>query len=411
MSMSKKRRFLRISKWFFLLLILFLLWSAIGEETKQGGREKEETAGAKEIPFTSQLQKGVKKLGQKMVDSQSVVMDLLAGSEPVFFEERKAGMQESGLPFSLSDPYFYPEEDSLKQLEEENRLYQEKLAQGEGEEKGKLPEEDTGTEEADKFVAAGEKSQFILWENYQDMDKLLQGFYTVDSTTVAVPELFRLDTLKELDCTIDKQGAGPQILIYHTHSQEAFVDSIPGDASTSIVGAGDILTSLLEGYGYKVLHHKGQYDVEKRDYAYSNSLSAIEQLLKDNPSVQVVIDLHRDAVAEETRLVTQVAGRPTAKVMFFNGLSRTKKQGVIPYLENPYLQENLAFSFQMKVLCDEYYPGFARNIYLRAYRYNMHVAPKTLLIELGAQTNTVQEIHNALEPLAHILDKVLSGKG
>ncbi len=73
------------------------------------------------------------------------------------------------------------------------------------------------------------------------------------------------------------------------------------------------------------------------------------------------------------------------------------------------MKENLAFSFQMKVLCDEYYPGFARNIYLRAYRYNMHVSPRTLLIELGAQTNTVEEIHHALDPLAQILDMVLGG--
>ena len=75
-----------------------------------------------------------------------------------------------------------------------------------------------------------------------------------------------------------------------------------------------------------------------------------------------------------------------------------------------YLRENLAFSFQMKKACDEYYPGFARNIYLRAYRYNMHLCPKTLLIELGAQTNTKEEIRDALSPLAHVLWLVLSGE-
>ena len=404
MSMSKKRRFLWISKWFFLFLLLFILWNSIGEgDAKESGRDSS---------VATFLQEGLEKLGQKMVDSQSVVMDLLAGSEPVFFEDRKAGVQESGLPFSLKDPYFYPDEDSLKQFQEENRLYQEKLAEGaaSNQEEASGGEEGAGQEEKTEFVAAGEKSQFISWENYRDVEKLLQGFYTVDSTTEAIPELFQLNTLKEMDLSIDQETQGPQILLYHTHSQETFVDSVPGDISTSIVGVGEVLASLLEGYGYKVLHHQGQYDVEVRDYAYSNSLAPIEQILKDNPSIQVVIDLHRDAVGEDTKLVTQVAGRPTAKVMFFNGLSRSKTQGAISYLENPYLQENLAFSFQMKALCDEYYPGFARDIYLRAYRYNMHVAPKTLLIELGAQTNTVEEIHNALEPLAHILDKVLSGK-
>ena len=102
-------------------------------------------------------------------------------------------------------------------------------------------------------------------------------------------------------------------------------------------------------------------------------------------------------------------GRPTAQFMFFNGMSRTKK-GKIDYLENPYLADNLAFSFQMQVTCNEYYPGIARRIYLKAYRYNMHLCPKTLLIELGAQTNTMEEIWNACEPLAHVLDLVLSGQ-
>ena len=95
--------------------------------------------------------------------------------------------------------------------------------------------------------------------------------------------------------------------------------------------------------------------------------------------------------------------------MFFNGMSQTRK-GKIDYLENPYLSQNLAFSFQMQVASNEYYPGIARRIYLKAYRYNMHLCPKTLLIELGAQNNTVEEIRNACEPLAHILHLVLSGE-
>ena len=56
------------------------------------------------------------------------------------------------------------------------------------------------------------------------------------------------------------------------------------------------------------------------------------------------------------------------------------------------------------------YPGFTRKIYLKSYRYNMHLCPKSLLIEVGAQTNTLQEAVNAMDPLAQVLDKVLSGK-
>ena len=138
-------------------------------------------------------------------------------------------------------------------------------------------------------------------------------------------------------------------------------------------------------------------------------MPAIEQLLAENPSIEVVIDLHRDEMPADRRVVVDLQGRPTAQFMFFNGLSRTAR-GNIEYLENPYLADNLAFSFQMQTACNEYYPGLARRIYLKAYRYNMHVCPKTLLIELGAQNNTVEEVMNACEPLAHVLDLVLSGE-
>ena len=189
------------------------------------------------------------------------------------------------------------------------------------------------------------------------------------------------------------------------------MDSVPGDKSTSVVGVGENLASILrDRYGYQVLHHTGEYDVEARDEAYSKALPAIEQLLKDNPSIQVVIDLHRDQMPDQTRLVMDVDGKPTARFMFFNGLSRTKNIGNIPYLYNEYLEDNLAFSFQMKWKAEEYYPGLSRKIYLKGYRYNMHLKPQTLLIELGAQNNTVEEAMNACDPIAHILHLVLSGE-
>ena len=93
----------------------------------------------------------------------------------------------------------------------------------------------------------------------------------------------------------------------------------------------------------------------------------------------------------------------------FNGLSYIRKKGEISYLENEYIQDNLAFSFQAQVAANEYYPGIARKIYLKAYRYNLHLRPRSMLIELGAQTNTVEEIMNACEPLAHIISIVLGG--
>ncbi len=276
-------------------------------------------------------------------------------------------------------------------------------------------EEESGTEEADEgeetqpFVCAEEKSYRYRWEELSSYEELIKAFYAVDSTTVAGEGLLQADALREKDMRIQGSADAPQILIYHTHSKENFVDSVPGDENSGILGAGEYLAGLLrERYGYNVIHDKGCYD-EDRSYAYNNSLPAIEAILQENPSIEAVIDLHRDEMPADRRLVVELQGRPTAQFMFFNGLCRTKK-GSIEQLENPYLADNLALSFQMQTACNEYYPGIARRIYLKAYRYNMHLCPKSLLIELGAQNNTEEEIHNACEPLAHVLDLVFSGR-
>lgn len=259
------------------------------------------------------------------------------------------------------------------------------------------------------FVPHVQQAQVDL-ERLQSYENLVQEFYTIDSNTMAGSDQLNVELLLSKDMTISKEGEEPQILIYHTHSQEAFADSLPGDQDTSIVGVGERLTEILrEEYGYTVLHHTAQYDTV-RDDAYSEALPAIEQLLEEHPSIQVVIDLHRDSVADETRLVMDLDGRPTARFMFFNGLSRTRKTGNIAYLYNENQDDNLAFSFQMQLKAAEYYPGLTRRIYLKGYRYNMHLRPKYLLVELGAQNNTVEEAMNACDPLAHILDMVLSGQ-
>lgn len=256
----------------------------------------------------------------------------------------------------------------------------------------------------------GEKKVTINRKKLEDFDYLRQTFYQVDSTTTIGKKQLNVKKLLTPDMTVDMETDGPQILIYHTHSQEGYKDSKPGDAATSVVGVGDYLTELLEKEGFEVLHHKGEYDVNDRDHAYSNAAPHIEKILEENPTIQVVIDLHRDGVGENTRLVTKQNGKKMAKIMFFNGLSRTTAAGDIAYLKNPYIDENLAFSFQMQLKAAEYYPDLTRRIYLKGYRFNMHFCPKSMLVEVGAQTNTFEEAKNSMEPLADLLAKVLKSE-
>ena len=248
-------------------------------------------------------------------------------------------------------------------------------------------------------------------EKLRDFDYLLGNFYTVDSSTMIGPEQLNADDLLGRSMKINSAKNGPKVLIFHTHSQEEFVDSIPGDPATSIVGVGEYLCELLNKRGVETIHDTGVYDIINgqldRSNAYENAEASVRPILEANPTIEVAIDLHRDGVAEGTHLVTEVNGKPTAKIMYFNGLSRSRTNGDIDYLYNPYIQDNLAFSLQMQLASERMYPGFARHIYLRAYRYNLHLLPKSLLIEAGAQTNTVGEMKNAMEVLADTLCEVI----
>lgn len=249
-----------------------------------------------------------------------------------------------------------------------------------------------------------------------DYDFLLNNFYIVDENTDASAANLNAAQFLAEDFSLSHGPLEPQILIYHSHSQETFADSREGEESDTIVGVGDYLTSLLtEKYGYQVMHIKEAFDMMSgeldRNKAYDYACDYVEKVLEENPSVEVVIDLHRDGVDEDRRLVTEINGKTTAQILFYNGLSYTNTQGQVDYLPNPYIPDNLAFSFQLEYQAALYYPDFYRGIYLAGLRYNLHLRKRALLLEAGAQTNTVQEVKNAMEPFADILNRVLKGCG
>lgn len=247
----------------------------------------------------------------------------------------------------------------------------------------------------------------------RDYNYLLNNFFAVDPSTTPLESQINYDSLMSRDLSLTTDNSKPQILIYHTHSQEAFIDSVEGDVNDTIVGVGNRLTEILtDTYGYNVIHHTQVYDMIDgeldRNRAYTLAAPDIQQILDENPSIEVVIDLHRDGV-DGHKFVKEIDGKPTAQIMFFNGLSRTARNGEIDYLPNPYIEDNLAFSFQLQLKAAQHYPGWTRNIYLQSLRYNLHMRPKSLLIESGTQLNTVEEELNAMEVLADILNQVLRG--
>lgn len=301
-------------------------------------------------------------------------------------------------------------------VQENQQAQQEATGQESAEQKTEQTEETSGVSAGIPEGTATVKQVEIPREQLADFNYLLNSFFVVDPTTTALESQINVDTLLGKDMKLQKDPENPQILIYHTHSQEEYADSVEGDPSTTVIGVGDYLVQLLqERYGYQVMHITDTFDIVDgqldRSAAYNYAEPVISQTLQEHPSIEIVIDLHRDGVDASKHLVTEVNGKQTAQVMFFNGLSRTNQNGEISYLPNPYIEDNLAFSFQMEYLAKQYYPGYTRCIYLKGYRYNLHLRPRSMLLEVGAQTNTVEEAKNAMEPFADLLYKVLNGTG
>ncbi len=243
----------------------------------------------------------------------------------------------------------------------------------------------------------------------KDLSVLRNKYYSVDKKTGMTASMFDVDKLMSRDVHIDKSLFQPKVLIFHTHAHEMYADSTEGGG---VVGAGELLKETLEReYGIKCLHITESFDTVNGELqilgAYERMEPRIKEILKENPSIEMVIDLHRDGVGENVRLVSEVDGEECAKLMFFNGLcQKIGSDGVLRQadgLENPYVEDNLALSLKAQMCANELYPGLTRKIYLNAYRYSLHMKPMSMLIELGAQTNTEAEVHNSVIKLAKIL--------
>lgn len=291
------------------------------------------------------------------------------------------------------------EEENSKMREQEEKFLEQ--VKSDLNEKQELPEENVKGEKPNQLVEQLKKNKSVNF--------LLRKFYIVDSTTSVDKSVFQVDKMLKKDYSI-KKTKEPKILIFHTHGGTEFFGEEKNKNSIIEVGV-ELEEQLEKKYGFTVLHDKTKYDYINgsmdRNKAYTKALDGVKKTLEENPSIEVVIDLHRDAGNNKTKRVTQIDGKTVAQFMIFNGLSRNKR-GEIAYLHNDNLQDNLAFGLQVKLRAMERYPDLTIKNYLKGYRYNMHLCKRFLLIELGNQNNTVEEAKNTMSYLAEILNDVLT---
>ncbi len=249
-------------------------------------------------------------------------------------------------------------------------------------------------------------------ENYKNPYYVLKYFITGDSTLKIDSSFLKqwdFYSLMNKPLRINSVDHGPKILIFHTHAREKYKDG------TTVVDVGKKLKKIFEeDYGLSTLHVVKEFyadDTANVTGAYEIMEKSIIKILKDHPSIEIVLDIHRDGVAENVHLMTNINNKDTAKIMFVNGLCMNRDlNGEIVQkkeLVNPYINDNLAFSMQAQEMGYKYYPNLMKKVYLKEYRYSLHMKPLSLLVEIGAQTNTGEEALNAADPLANIIAKVI----
>lgn len=201
----------------------------------------------------------------------------------------------------------------------------------------------------------------------------------------------------------------PTVLILHSHGSESYEYTGEYQETTAyrtlntdynMVSIGDQLAKKLEQAGIRVIHDRTLYDVPSYNDAYVNARKAIQQHLADNPSICLVLDLHRDAAATETgqiRYVTDTPEGTAAQLMLVLGTNHTG------------WQDNLSFATKLQVQLEKQVPGICRPISVRAQRYNQDLCPAAVLVEVGAAGNDRQEALLAAEYLANAIISLACG--
>lgn len=230
------------------------------------------------------------------------------------------------------------------------------------------------------------------------------GLVPVKYTTSYRPDL---EALLERPLDFDLNGEGPQVLILHTHGTESYTPS-PGyeyeasasyrtlDESRNMLAIGDAVARVLEEAGVEVIHDRALHDYPSYNDAYPNAAASTAAYLEQYPSIRLVLDLHRDAADTATgQMVTEcsVGGTPSAQLMLVMG---TGSGG----LSHPEWEKNLSLALKLQVVLEQENPGICRNLSLRYSRYNQHLSPGALLVEVGAAGNTMEQALPAAQALA-----------
>ena len=218
-----------------------------------------------------------------------------------------------------------------------------------------------------------------------------------------------------LPFSVQKNSKSPQVLIYHTHTGEGYLDadtdgfyesyySHTQNEDFNVVGVGDALSEALEKKGITVLHDKTVHD-STYNGSYDRSAETVNADMAENGDIKIVLDIHRDALGSEDNKVKTVCGQngeKTAQMMILSGCDYYGERGFDNW------QSNLSFALKLQDAAGEMYPNLMRPLSFDFFAYNEYICDGSLLIEIGTDANSIDEAQRAAVCLADVIAKVVA---
>lgn len=214
--------------------------------------------------------------------------------------------------------------------------------------------------------------------------------------------------LSSSNCKVNNKN----VIIFHTHTCESYTQTENNkydasgnyrttDLSHSVARVGDVLESYLKSFDFNVIHDKTYHDYPAYNGSYGRSLKTVSALKEKNKNTEIIIDLHRDAMSDETYAPkVKIGDEYAAQIMFVIG---TDGSG----LEHNNWRKNLEFAIKVQKIGSEMYPGLFKPIIVRNARYNQHLSSAATIIEFGATGNTLEECEISAKYLAKVLEKAV----
>ena len=249
-------------------------------------------------------------------------------------------------------------------------------------------------------TASKDKKDGAIYEKQYKNEGVTNSFGTVkvknvNKTSINIEKILG----EKIDITVEKDK--PSVLIFHTHTTETYQILDRGfyevgfmtrtkDSALNMVRVGEAICEEIEKAGYQVIHDTEIHDLSYNG-AYEHSRKKVKEYLKKYPTIEVVLDIHRDAIQQndgtKIKPTATIQGKKAAQIMIISGCQEEGN----PVENFPDWRYNLTFAVHLQKQLETMFPGITRPLYFSPRKYNMNLTHCSLLVEVGSDANTLEE--------------------